>query len=102
MNEGAVHLTELHEPGGPGIGVDWGNARHLFCQPVANPALGRKIEEREGLGLEVRRLTGRHGTTVRSAAEADPPRGRLPPSLPDRAGHLLILAAVKGSGGGEA
>lgn len=101
MNEGAAHQTEFHEPGEPGIGVDRGTARHPFCQPVANPAFGREIEEREGLGLDVGRLTGHHESTVRSAAGADPPRGRLPPALPNRAGHQQSPAPTKGSGRGE-
>ena len=85
INEGVHLLTELHGPGGPGIGVGRGDSPRPFRPPVADAALGSEIEKREDRGPEVCRPAGRRGTTVGSAAGADP-AWKQAAALPPRSG----------------
>ena len=99
IDEGVDLLTELHGPGGPGIGVGRGDLPRPFRQPVAHAALGSEIEEREDPGLEVGRPAGRRGTTVGSAAGADPAGGQAAARSPGSAGTPADPGTGEGGAG---
>ena len=84
------------------MGVDRGHPRQLSCQPVATAAPGWETGEREGLGLDIRRLTDRRETAVSSAAEADRIEGRVTARSPEWGVTPAAVGTSEGGCGGEA